>query len=365
MHRALALLVCLLSLSGCSSLAYLGQAANGQSEVLRNARPIDEVIADPATAPALADKLRLAQRLRLFAVQELKLPDNASYTRYADLGRPYALWNVVSTPALSLKPVLSCFPIAGCLAYRGYYSEADAKSYAAERRAAGDDVFLYGVAAYSTLGWFSDPLLNTTARYDEASLARLIFHELAHQLIYIKDDSAFNEAFATAVELEGYERWLRREGDERSLAGYQREEQQRQAFRQLMETGRRQLAELYEGAGSVVAKQQSKADIQAGLVQDYRNLKQALSATSWGYDQWFQPAPNNAHFVALATYHEKVPALRALFRQQGGDFAAFYEAVRLLGQKNRAARDETLAALTSVAVSGEKQRGATNSQTTP
>jgi len=352
-------------MGGCSSLAYLGQAANGQSQVMRRARPMAEVIDDPATSPQLADKLRLAQRFRQFAVAELGLPDNASYTRYADVQRPYVLWNVVSTPALSLSPVQSCFPIAGCLAYRGYYAEADAARYASERRAAGDDVFMYGVAAYSTLGWFADPLLNTTARYDDASLARLIFHELAHQLIYVKDDSTFNEAFATAVELEGYERWLRQTGDAQQLARYQREEVQRAAFRNLMEQGRQRLRAIYADTADAADKQRRKAEALAALAEDYQALKRQLGAASWGYDAWFQPVPNNAHFVALATYHDKVPAFRVLFHKQGEDFAAFYAAVRTLAEKNRAARDEALAALTSIAGTDGQQYGATNSRTAP
>lgn len=364
MLRSFLFLLCSL-LGGCSSLAYLGQAANGQNEVMRRARPMVEVIDDPATSPQLADKLRLAQRLRQFAVAELALPDNASYTRYSDLRRPYVLWNVVSTPVLSLVPVQSCFPIAGCLAYRGYYAEADAAHYAGDRRTAGDDVYMYGVAAYSTLGWFSDPLLNTTARYDDASLARLIFHELAHQLIYVKDDSAFNEAFATAVELEGYERWLHKVGDAQLQERYQREEAQRAAFRNLMEQGKQRLQAVYAGTADPADKLRRKAEVLDGLRREYETLKRQLGAASWGYDAWFQPVPNNAHFVALATYHDKVPAFRALFRQQGEDFPAFYAAVRQLAQKNRAARDEALAALTSIAGTGVQQHGATNSRTAP
>ena len=359
--RLLGLLFCL-GVTGCASVAFVGQAATGQAEVMNKARAIDEVLADPATTPETANKLRLAQRLREFAIRELKLPDNASYTRYADLGRPYALWNIVSTPPLSLKPQESCFPIAGCLSYRDYYSEAEAQQYAESRKALGEDVFLYGVPAYSTLGWFSDPLLNTTLRYDKAVLARLIFHELAHQQLYIKDDSGFNEAFATAVELEGYERWLAQEGDAAAREAYPRAEQRRQAFRRLMEQGRALLEAVYASEQADDAKRAAKVEIQAELALGYQALK-AEWGGYLGYDAWFQPHPNNAHMASLATYHEKVPAFRALFRQLGGDFSAFYLAVRQLAEKNRAARDEALAALRSAAVIGETQHGATTPST--
>ncbi|QDQ28424.1 aminopeptidase [Chitinimonas arctica] len=364
MMRTMLLVGVAMGLSACSSVRYVGQAAGGQAEVMSKARPIAELLADPATPAELADKLKLAQTLRAFAVKELKLPDNSSYTQYADLGRPYALWNVVSTPALSLRPVESCFPVAGCLAYRGYYAEGDAANYAEQRRKLGEDVYLYGIPAYSTLGWFADPLLNTTIRYDNAALARLIFHELAHQVIYVRDDSAFNEAFATTVELEGYERWLSIRGEAAAMVAYRTAERRRTAFRQLMASGRARLETVYGGEGSEAEQQAAKAAILAEVAANYWLLK-----AEWGgyigYDEWFAPVPNNAHFASVATYHDKVPALRALFRQQGSDFKAFYRAAQALAEKNRAARDASLAALTSAVVSGEKQRGATNSVDTP
>lgn len=357
MHARFLLFLLPLLLAGCANIAYVGQAAGGQAEVMNRSRPIGEVIDDPDTPPALADKLRLARRIRAFAISALGLPDNASYTRYADLGRPYALWNVVSTPPLSLRPSESCFPIAGCLAYRGYYAEADAQRYADERRAAGEDVFLYGIPAYSTLGWFNDPLLNTTARYDETALARLIFHELAHQMVYVQDDSAFNEAFATAVELEGFERWLAERADPALEAGYRRAELRRAAFRALMEDGRRQLAAIYGSEAGEHEKLEEKGRVLAALGERYAALK-AEWGGYLGYDYWFAPLPNNAHFASQSTYHDKVPAWRALFRSVGGDFPAFFAAARALAQKNKAARDETLAAVGVAAFSGERQQGA-------
>lgn len=354
LFRTLSLLFATLLLSGCASLHYYMQAANGESAVLNKARPLDDVITDPATKPALADRLKLAQRIRAFAVSDLKLPDNASYTRYADLGRPYVLWNVVSTPALSLRPVESCFPIAGCLAYRGYYDEKEARDYADARRTAGDDVFLYGIPAYSTLGWFNDPLLNTTVRYGELALARLIFHELSHQLIYVKNDSSFNEAFATAVEQEGLLRWIEHEHRPDLLARYQADEARQQAFHVLMSATRKRLVTIYGSTVSDADKLADKEAILRDTLAQYQGLKAGWGGFD-GYDSWFSPLPNNAHFASLATYEALVPAFRELLAQQHGDFAAFYDAVRELGKKNRAARDASLAALNIAALSGENQ----------
>ncbi|MBV8465263.1 MAG: aminopeptidase [Burkholderiales bacterium] len=341
-------------LNGCATVHYLSQAANGESDVLKRARPIDDVIADPATPLPLADKLRLAETLRAYAISELKLPDNASYTRYADLGRPYVLWNVVSTPALSLSPKQSCFPIVGCVAYRGYYVEGEARSWATDEKAHGDDVFMYGVPAYSTLGWFADPLLNSTARYDEISLARLIFHELAHQIVYVKGDSAFNEAFATSVELEGIERWLAMRNNPALTKAYQDGEVRQAAFQAMMQATRDQLAVIYAGHDPDEQKLAEKKAVQAALLARYQTLKASWGGFS-GYDAWFAPMPNNAHFASLATYHALVPAFRELIREKNGDLPAFYAEVKTLAQKNGAARDKYLAALSVSAESRKMQ----------
>ena len=195
-------------ITGCANLAYYTQAANGQFALLSAARPIDQWLADPATDTGLKDRLAKAQAMRRFAVRELGLPDNASYSSYADVKRPFVLWNVVATPALSMEPKKWCFPVAGCVSYRGYYSKEEAQAYAAELRAEGNDVQVSGVPAYSTLGWFNDPFISTFIHYPDGELARLVFHELAHQVVYAVGDSEFNESFATAVEEAGVQRWL-------------------------------------------------------------------------------------------------------------------------------------------------------------
>ncbi|WP_374355716.1 aminopeptidase, partial [Chitinimonas sp.] len=259
--RLLFALILAALLGACSTIQYVSQAADGEAEVLNRARPIGELLGDPTTPPVVAERLRLAQRIRAFAISELHLPDNGSYTRYADLGREYVLWNVVSTPALSMRPLESCFPIAGCLAYRGYYKEAEAIRYADERRAAGEDVFMYGIPAYSTLGWFNDPLLNTTVRYGELAMVRLIFHELSHQLYYVQNDSSFNEAFATAVEQEGMLRWLEHENKPSVQGRFEQSEARQKAFHQMMNGARKQLLAVYGSKDSDAVKLAAKADI--------------------------------------------------------------------------------------------------------
>ncbi len=342
--RVLIALTFLLGLEGCAGFNFFRQAAAGQMDLLQRAQPIDEVLANPGTPPALATKLKLAVEIRRFASERLQLPDNAAYTRYTDVGRPYVVWNVIATPALSLQPEVHCFPFAGCVPYRGYHLEADAKREAAALQQQGLDVYLYGVPAYSTLGWFDDPLLSTVLGYGEADLARLIFHELAHQVAYVAGDSAFNEAFATAVELEGIELWLAQRQDALAFGRYQLGEQRRAGFHRLMRDTRQQLAALYATDQPAEAKRLGKLAVLQDLSQRYQQLKREWGGYG-GYDGWFDPPPNNAHFSILATYHDKVPALRRLFQQEGRDFARFYQRIRMLTAMSQAGRDAELARL--------------------
>jgi predicted aminopeptidase len=237
-------------LASCSTLNYYAQAGYGQYELWWESRPVDDWLSDARTDKRLRARLEKAQQIRRYAVAALGLPDNASYTKYAPLRRPYVLWAVVATPELSLKPVQWCFPVAGCVAYRGYYDRDDARDYAGELRAGGYDVQVSGVPAYSTLGWFDDPLISTFINYPDAELARLIFHELAHQVAYIPGDSAFNESFATAVEEAGLHRWLDEVGDERLRAAYDRYASRKREFLDLLHGARRKLMEVYASDAS-------------------------------------------------------------------------------------------------------------------
>jgi predicted aminopeptidase len=317
---------CALMLAGCAQFKYYFQAAQGQYSLWSDARSIDDWLGDPSTDPKLKARLEKARLIRRFAVKELSLPDNASYKNYASLKRQYVLWNVVATPELSLRPVQWCFPIAGCVSYRGYYDKADAESYADELRKEGNDVQVGGVPAYSTLGWFSDPLLSTFINYSDAELARMVFHELAHQVVYIQGDSKFNEAFATAVEEAGVQRWLDLYGNDAMREAYARYSARRQDFLALLVKHRQMLADNYSSKATVKRKREEKARIFASLKDGYQVLKANWGGYS-GYDRFFAEPLNNAHLASVATYNDLLPGFRALLAKEK-DFSRFYAAVR-------------------------------------
>ncbi|WP_256077823.1 aminopeptidase [Massilia sp. YIM B04103] len=332
--------VCALLLAGCAQFKYYFQAAQGQYALWSDARPIDDWLGDPATDPKLKARLEKARLIRRFAVRELGLPDNASYTNYASLKQPFVLWNVVATPELSLRPIQWCFPIAGCVSYRGYYSKDDAQAYAEELRAEGNDVQVGGVPAYSTLGWFSDPLLSTFINNSDAELARMLFHELAHQLVYVQGDSKFNEAFATAVEEAGVNRWLELYGTEPMREAYVRYNARRQQFLDLLVRHRQMLAANYAGRASVKKKREEKARIFAALKAEYLVLKADWGGYA-GYDRWFAEPLTNAHLSSVATYNDFLPGFRALLAREK-NMKAFYAAVQGMGNLPTTERHERL-----------------------
>jgi predicted aminopeptidase len=335
-----------LLVGGCATVEYYSQAVRGHLDVMQRARPIDEVIADPASPQALRARLVKASEIRAFAVQELGLPDNGSYRGYVDLGRPFVVWNVFAAPALSVEPVQSCFPIAGCVTYRGYYSQSAALAHAAELEASGLDAYVGGVPAYSTLGWFDDPVLSTFVRYPDAELARLIFHELAHQVLYVKDDTVFNESFATAVELAGVERWLAAHASDAERRVFETYQMQRRDFLALLLEYRGRLAAAYATDASDTRKRAQKAALLASLQSDYERLKVERWDGFAGYDRFFANGVNNANLASVAAYTELVPAFSALLAREGGDLPRFYAAARALAQLPRA---ERLAALERLA----------------
>lgn len=328
---------------GCSQLGYFVQAAHGQFSVLSEAKPIDDWLSNPEVSDKLKTKLSAVKKIRSFAAQELGLPDNGSYTTYADLKRPYVLWNVVATPELSLEPKKWCFPIAGCVNYRGYYNKADAVAYAKELRRQHYDVQVGGVPAYSTLGYFSDPVLSTFIQYPEGELARLVFHELAHQVVYVAGDSRFNESFAVAVEEAGVERWMEKYGDEKMRKAYTEYEGRRQGFLALLMKCRKELEENYERHASDSEKRARKAEIFQQLKDEYQALKASWGGYA-GYDRWFAEPLSNAHLAAIATYQDFVPGFRALLAKEKS-FPRFYEAVRRLAAHDKEDRHQTLALL--------------------
>jgi predicted aminopeptidase len=307
-------------LSGCDTLAYYVQAINGQLTLMSRARPIDATIADPATPQALRERLELARSIREYASRELKLPDNGSYRSYADIGRPYVVWNVVAAPEFSLEPVESCFPVAGCVPYRGFFDKESAERHAAALRAAGNDVDLRGVPAYSTLGRFDDPLLSSFIRDPDAELARLIFHELAHQVLYVKGDATFNESFAVTVERAGVRRWLAATGRGAALKNFLELQERREKFRQRLDQSRARLKALY-AMPLAPEEMRERKRVEMAL------LKAAVESLGFRNRDL---EPNNAWLASYATYTQLVPAFERLLREEGGDLERFYARVKSL-----------------------------------
>jgi predicted aminopeptidase len=341
------LVVLLSSLSGCGSVRYLAQSVGGHLSLLNQAKPVSDWIADPATSDPLRERLQLTQRMRDYAVSELKLPDNASYRRYADLHRNAAVWNVVAAPELSLQLKTWCYPVTGCVGYRGYFDQPTANAQGDELRTEGLEVSVYAVPAYSTLGklpggFFSDPLLNTFIRWPEGELARLIFHELAHQVAFAKDDTMFNESFATAVERIGGTRWLVEKSTPAARDEYERYDKRRQEFRALTMQARSDLDAIYRSGRSDADKRAAKAERMATLRADYAELKAGAWQGYAGYDGWFERA-NNASLGVLAAYNELVPQFERLFEREGRDFDRFYAEVRRIAALPRDERRATLA----------------------
>ncbi|MBL8286809.1 MAG: aminopeptidase [Rubrivivax sp.] len=337
--------VCLTS--GCSTLGYYAQAAGGHLDLVMKSRSLAGWIEAPGTEPKLRQRLELAQRMRDFAVQELKLPDNASYRRYADLGRGAAVWNVVAAPELSLMLKTWCFPVVGCVGYRGYFDRASADAMAAELKAQGLDINVYGVPAYSTLGrtnWMGgDPLLNTFIFWGEGELAKLMFHELAHQVAYAGDDTMFNESFAVAVERLGGQRWLEKFGTPEARQADEEAAQRRADFRALTQRTRASLATVYASAITDDEKRQRKAALLAAMRSEYEQVKAARWGGFAGYDGWFARA-NNAALGVQAAYNDLVPQFEQLFERSGRDFERFYAEVQRLAKLPRAERRAQLGA---------------------
>lgn len=344
----LLLLLASLPLAGCSTLGYYAQAVSGHFGLMSARVPIDELIADPATPAELRERLRVAQQAREFAVHELGLPDNGSYTRFVKLDREAVVWNVFAAPEFSLQAQTWCFPVAGCVVYRGYFSLERARREADQYSADGFDTWVGGAAAYSTLGRFEDPLLSTMLYREDARLAGMLFHELAHQRLYAKGDSAFNEAFATAVEEEGVQRWLGRAGRDEELAAWRRLGARTQAFEYLLGRARARLQELYSSAMPEAEMRAAKAAEFVRLKQEYQALRSSWDGWN-GYDRWFETPLNNARLIPSATYRRLLPAFKRLLREADGELEAFYAACEALAELSQKKRDEELARLLALA----------------
>jgi predicted aminopeptidase len=333
-RAALAVALIAASSGGC----YLLQSAQGQLALMSKREPITRVIGQPSTPPALRAQLEAVADIRDFASRELGLPDNGSYRSYADVGRRYVVWNVVAAPEFSVDAKEWCYPIVGCVAYRGYFVEARARRFGARLRGEGLDVMVGGVAAYSTLGHFNDPVLNTMMGWNDVELAGIIFHELTHQLLYVPNDSSFNEALATTVEEEGVRRWLHARGRDADLAAHLVQQDHYAKVIDLLTATRAQLRAVYASGLAPDLERAQKRAAFAALRSSFALLK-----AGWGghapFESWFDEDLNNAHLASIATYFNCVPGFQRELEAVGGDLTAFYSRVRELAKFDQATRD--------------------------
>ena len=330
-------------LASCESLSYYSQAARGQLSLLMNRTTIQRGLQQPDLPQTTREKLELILQAREFAAAELDLPVGKSYLSYVELDRPHVVWNVFASPSLSTTPVNWCYPVAGCVSYRGYFAEGSAESYAEKLAAQGYDVYTGGVDAYSTLGWFNDPVTSAVVNRSNHRLAALIFHELAHQQIYIPDDTRFNESFASFMEREGLRRWLLEEGESELYQQFLLENARQQEFVSLVQGYRQRLAALYNSNLSVADKLAGKEVIQDDLRREYEQRR-----VSWnysGYDGWFAGPLNNAQLATIGSYNDYVPAFARILENSRGDLQLFYAVVREMTKLTPAQREERLQAL--------------------
>jgi len=332
------------TIAGCSSLGYYAQAARGQFQLLSHREPIEEVIEKPDTSEALKKTLGLVLEIREYASSQLALPDNASYRSYVDIKRPYVVWNLFAAPEFSIEPKRWCFPFVGCLSYKGYFDEAKARAAGSRLAADGYDVYVGGIAAYSTLGHFDDPFLSSMLRLDEAVTAGIVFHELAHQRVYIRDDTELNEAFASLVEEEGVQRWLGERRGPEALAAWRVRREREQAFATIVDESRTRLGALYASALPEEEMRSRKATELDALRARYAELKASWGGYA-GYDAWFDSGLNNARIASVATYQRLVPALRVMLADAGDDLPRFYADVEALGKLSAEERGQRLEAL--------------------
>lgn len=335
------LLAAVVPLSGCASVDYLLHVTGGHLDMMAARRPIPSVIEDAATPAQVRARLERVQLMRRFAAEVLALPEAGSYRDYADVGRSYVVWSVTAAPVLSLEAHRWCYPVVGCLSYRGYFDLARASAEAERMRAQGYDVYVAPVQAYSTLGWFDDPVLNTLMRGSEWYTASIIFHELTHARLYVPGDTAFNEAYAVAVQEEGERRWLARYGDEPARANHARFQRAQAAFLDAVNATRLQLLALYASARPDAEKLAAKAAAFRALRARYAGMR-AQWGDYRGYDRWFGQDLNNAKLALMSTYNELVPRFTALIEQVGGDMESFHDEVARIATLDKTARRAAL-----------------------
>jgi len=329
-------------LVSCSSVQYYSSLVHGHAEVLNQAREIDEVLADKTIDSKLRTNLQEMKQARLFAIGDLHLPDSGSYLHYSDLGRKYIAWNVIATREFSIEAHEWCFLIAGCIQYRGYYSEDDATEFAVQLKLDGYDVYVAGVDAYSTLGWFDDPILNTMMYRKPEDRLNLLFHEMAHQKVYVNDDSKFNEAFATVVAEEGVVRWLKKHNKTIKVEAYKMRLKNKSRFYKLLIETRVALEIIYLKDINEDEMRALKKLAFAKLKEKYSVMRQ--DKTLLNFDLWMSQDLNNAHLALVATYNEYVPFFKNKLAEHDGDLISFYASVNQLAKQNLNARRQVISA---------------------
>lgn len=342
--RLVATTVLVLGLAGCTGVSYYAQSLEGHAKIMAARQDVAKLIDDPSTPKALRTRMESASAIRQFAVDELALPDNSSYHSYVDVGREAVTWAVFAAPEFSLVPQTWCFPVYGCVPYRGYFSKKSAIEFAAKLQRLGLDVHVTGITAYSTLGWSSDPLLSTMLVQGDTYLAGVVFHELAHQRVYIHGDSEFNEAFAVAVETSGVRQWLRAAGDTAGLRRYEVDRKRHAEFVALVSQTRDELRRIYESSGSLDQKRAAKAAAIETLRTRYVRMRDRSWRGDRGYDAWFNAPINNAQLAAVSVYSDQVTSFLRLFDLCAGDYSRFYASVRHLGSLDKARRADALKA---------------------
>ncbi|MGY6553537.1 MAG: aminopeptidase [Wenzhouxiangella sp.] len=328
------------SLSGCASLSWYGQAARGQLEIMGKREDIAAVIERPDTDPVLAERLRLVLDIRAFAVDELGLPDSRSYTMFADLGREAVVWNVVATPRFDLRPKTWCYPLVGCLAYRGFFRQDRAEALALRLGEQGYDAGVFPVTAYSTLGWFADPVLNTMLARSDARLAALIFHELAHEKLFVSGDTEFSEGYAVAVERIGVERWLSARGQYEVLARWRHDEALQAQFTDRLMATRQELASLFASGRSEAEMARLKATAFEALRISLAGLDEQIGDRR--FSRWAEREINNAHLALVATYEASVGGFLRLYAECERDLACFHRRAAELARADEATRRRIL-----------------------
>lgn len=319
--------------SGCSTVSYYSQSIAGQTEIWMKQQPIDKLLSDPKIKPALKQRLEFVKAIRQYSIDELGLPENNSYLSYADLNRQFVVWTIYATPPYSLEPKTWCYLVVGCLGYKGFFSEKAARDELTKLQKQGLDVYMGGVVAYSTLGWFDDPVLSTMLNWSDLELAKVILHELAHQLLYLKDDTVFNESFAETIAIIGVRKWLEDYNNKELAFEFEQLRKVQQLFIKLVFKYKDKLQHLYQSDLSAIAMERKKSEIFKALQTEYEAKKKNWLTVT--YNNWFSNNLNNAKLVSVVTYHEYVEDMLVIYKKSGRQMKHFFDIMKRLSQCNK------------------------------